>query len=79
MEELLKQILETIQNKKAEKITFNVIEAAEYSGIGQLKIRELIEKPNTDFPFFKVGIKASIDKRLLDEWLEKITLEHRFL
>jgi len=75
--ELLKQILETMQSNKNEKVTFTVVEASEYSGIGQLKIRELIERANTDFPFFKVGVKASIDKRSLDRWLEKITEEHR--
>jgi len=77
MEELLKQILETIQNKKVEKITFSVAETAKYIGVGYEKIRELIERQNTDFPFFKVGTRASIDKRKLDEWLEKITEEHR--
>lgn len=79
MEELLKEILATIQKPKVEKITFNVAEASEYSGIGQLKIRELIENPNTDFPFFKVGVRTSIDRRALDRWIEKITEEHREL
>lgn len=79
MEELLKEILETLKTDKIEKITFSIQEAARYSGMGHEKIRELIEKPNTDFPFFKVGTRAAIDKRALDRWLERITEEHRVL
>lgn len=79
MEEILKEILETIRQQKNEKITFSIMDAANYSGIGHEKIRELIEKPNTDFPFFKVGTRASINKQAFDSWLEKITVEHRKL
>ncbi|MFW2500451.1 excisionase [Clostridium diolis] len=77
MEELLKEILETLKSEKPKKITFTIAEAAEYSGIGQVKIRELIAKCNTDFPYFKVGARALIDKTALDRWVEKITEEHR--
>lgn len=80
--DLLKQILEIIKqprNEKKEKITFSIQEAALYLGIGHEKIRELVNKKNTDFPFFKVGAKTLIDKKLLDKWLEKITEEHREL
>lgn len=79
MEELLKQILETLQNNKTEKATLSIMEAATYSGIGHEKIRELIERPNTDFPFFKVGTRTSINKQAFDCWLEKVTVEHRKL
>ena len=80
--DISKQILEVLKQPKlgiVEKRTFSVAEAASYSGIGQEKIRELIYKQNTDFPFFKVGSRAAIDKKLFDEWLEKISEEHRKL
>lgn len=79
VEELLKEILETIKNPKLDKVTLSIMEAANYSGIGHEKIRELIDRPNTDFPFFKVGIRASINKAAFDRWLDKITEEHRKL
>ena len=79
MEELLKEILETLKKPKNEKITFSIQEASLYMGIGHEKVRELVEKQNTDFPYFKVGARTSIDKRALDRWLEKITEEHREL
>ncbi|AGF56419.1 excisionase family DNA binding protein [Clostridium saccharoperbutylacetonicum] len=79
MEEILIEILETLKSERPKKITFTIAEAANYSGIGQVKIRELINKPNTDFPFFKVGARALIDKAALDNWMEKITQEHRGL
>jgi excisionase family DNA binding protein len=79
MEELLKEILATLKSDRPEKITLSIQEAALYMGIGHEKIRELIERPNTDFPYFKVGARTSIDKRALDRWIEKITVEHREL
>ncbi len=79
MEEILKEILQILQKNKIDKVTFSIMEAAKYSGVGHEKIRELVERPNTDFPFFKVGTRASIDKRAFDRWLEKITEEHREL
>jgi excisionase family DNA binding protein len=77
MEELLKEILITLKLEKPKKVTFSIQEAALYLGIGHEKVRELIEKTNTDFPYFKVGTRASIDKRALDRWIGKITEEHR--
>lgn len=77
MEELLKEILITLKSEKPKKVTFSIQEAALYLGIGHEKVRELIEKTNTDFPYFKVGTRTSIDKRALDRWIEKITEEHR--
>jgi excisionase family DNA binding protein len=79
MEELLKEILAALKTEKPEKITFSIQEAANYLGIGHEKLRELVEKPKTDFPFFKVGARTSIDRRALDRWIEKVTEEHRIL
>jgi len=79
MEELIKEILVVLKSEKPQKITFTVNEAAEYTGIGQAKIRELTERPNTDFPFFRIGKRVNIDKSALDRWIDKITEEHRDL
>lgn len=76
---ILSDILEQVKQRKEEKITLTVREAALYTGIGHEKIRELIDKPNTDFPFFKVGSRVAINKELLNEWLDKISDEHRQL
>ena len=54
--DILKGILEevkSIKEVKKEKITLTIREAALYCGMGHEKIRELVEKENTDFPFFQ--------------------------
>lgn len=79
MEEILKEILATLKSEKPKKITFSIAEAATYMGIGHEKIRELVEKGNSDFPYFKIGARTAIDKRALDNWITKITEEHRIL
>ncbi len=79
MEEILKEILATLKSERPQKITFSIQEAALYMGTGHEKVRELVEKADTDFPYFKVGARTAIDKRALDRWLEKITEEHRTL
>lgn len=79
---ILKEILEEVKNIKEanqEKITLTIREAALYCGMGHEKIRELVEKENTDFPFFKVGCRVAINKDMLDDWLVKISKEHRKL
>jgi len=80
MKEILKvleEISATLNKPKVEKRTFTIEEAAEFTGFSHPKIRALIAKPNTDFPFFKVGNKALIDKAMLVMWIEKISTEHR--
>ncbi|MGN2371927.1 helix-turn-helix domain-containing protein [Clostridium cagae] len=80
MEETLKEILETLRvRNKIEKTTFSVKEAATYLGVGHEKIRELVSRKETDFPYFRVGVRVSIDKKSLDNWIEKITEEHRVI
>lgn len=69
-------IMQALQNQKA---TFTVQQCAKYSGIGEDKIRELIARENTDFPFFKVGVKTIIPKEPFDRWLEQISKENRIL
>lgn len=67
------QLIET------EKAALTVQECAKYTGIGVDKIRELVAKENTDFPFLKVGIKTLIPRAALKKWLEKVSTEKRTL
>lgn len=76
---ILNEISDQVKQRNEEKVTLTVRETALYTGIGHEKIRELIDKPNTDFPFFKVGSRVAINKGLLNEWLDKISDEHRQL
>ena len=76
---LLKKILFSLEKQNVEKVTFTPAEAATYMGVGHEKVWELIEKQDTDFPYFKSGCKARIDKKLLDEWIEKVSKEHRLI
>lgn len=74
---LLEDIKSLLNKPKIEKITFTIQEAAEFGGFSHTKVRELVDKPNSDFPYFKVGNKTLIDKGMLVIWLEKISIEHR--
>lgn len=65
--------------RKQEPVCLTVVECAKYTNIGTDKIRELIAKDGTDFPFFKVGVKALINKDMLDRWLEKAVAEKKQL
>lgn len=75
---LLKEIVITL-NKGEKKATLSPAEAAAYMGVGHEKVRELIEKQDSDFPYFKSGTKTRIDKRLLELWIERVSKEHRTL
>lgn len=74
-EKILKEILVALNNNS--KATFTVIECSEYINVNKDKIRELIYKPNSDFPYFKNGSKVLINKSQLDLWLDKVSKEHR--
>lgn len=75
----IKEALSEILNEKEEKATLTIDNCVKYSGIGRDKIMELAHNPNSDFPRFKVGTKCLINKKLLDEWLDKISKEKRVL
>ena len=80
MEEILIEIKELLSKKSAApKETLTVDEAVKLTGIGRDTILELIKKQNTDFPYFKVKSKNSINRTMLLEWLEKVTKEHRVI
>ncbi len=57
------------------KITLTIEEAAIYAGISADKIRKLVH--TKDFPCFKNGNKWLINKEMLQEWIAKVSVEHR--
>lgn len=78
--EELKQIQDTIAAAlNEERACLTIAECARYSRIGEDKIRELVAKAGTDFPYFKVGVKTLINKALLDKWLERAAIERKQL
>ena len=70
-------IKESSSQKNTPKQTLTIEECVELTGIGKNTIIELINKPNTDFPYFKVKSKNLINRTLLLDWLTKVTEEHR--
>ena len=74
---LFNKLYEIFKNDLTNRRTLTVLECAEYINVSKEKIRELVNRADTDFPYFKVGAKVLIDKKLLQEWLEKISCEHR--
>lgn len=76
-EKIFNRILDIFKGNHMNKSTLTVLECAELINVRKEKIRELINKPNTDFPYFKVGAKVLINREMLNEWLEKISIEHR--
>ena len=57
------------------KTTLTIVETAIYAGIAEDKIRRLVH--TKDFPCFKNGNKWCINREMLNDWLKKISLEHR--
>ncbi|MBN1062695.1 MULTISPECIES: excisionase [Clostridium] len=78
-EKIFNRLYDIFKNNVSKKSTLTVLECAELINVRKEKIRELINKQNTDFPYFKVGAKVLINRDMLNEWLEKISLEHREL
>lgn len=76
LDELIEKVNILIKNTNV-KETMSINEAATYSGIGHETIRMLVNKKDSDFPYFRIGKKVIIKKTLLDEWLEKVSTEHR--
>ena len=79
--EILKEILENVKSHNvrgvSNKAALNVSELAEYSGLSEDKIRQLVH--TEDFPCFRNGNKWLINKALFDEWHKKVAIEHRQL
>ncbi|MGL4107229.1 excisionase [Clostridium sp. LP20] len=76
-QEVLEELISEMKISK--KATLTVVECSKIINVSKDKIRELINKPNTDFPFFKVGSKVLINREMLNIWLEKISKEHRVI
>lgn len=75
--DILREILTSVKKTNTPKAALNVNELAEYSGLSEDKIRQLVH--TDDFPCFKNGNKWLINKELFDEWHKKIAIEHRQL
>jgi excisionase family DNA binding protein len=79
IKDAIKEAIQEVSNKKELKATMTIDNCVKYSGIGRDKIMELAHNPNSDFPRFKVGSKFLINRKMLDEWLDKISQEKRTL
>ena len=79
IEEILRDMLNIIKslNKSKEKATLNIGELAEYSGLSEDKIRQLIH--TDDFPCFRNGNKWLINRDLFNNWLKEVSISHRQL
>ena len=76
-EKIFNKMLDVFKENILNKSTLTVLECAELINVRKEKIRELVNKPDTDFPYFKVGAKVLINRDLLNQWLEKVSIEHR--
>ncbi len=80
MEELLKEILYEIKRKDSEdKLTYSLKECSYVSGIGLNTLQEEVAKDNSNFPFFKIGKKIMVDRKLFHQWLQNISQNHEEL
>lgn len=80
MEELLKEILDQIKRKDSEdKLTYSLKECSYVSGIGLNTLQEEVSKDNSNFPFFKIGKKIMVDRKLFHQWLQNISQNHEEL
>lgn len=75
LKEVIKDIISEYESQKKEKLTLNIIEASKVAGVNEDKIRQLVH--TTDFPCFKNGNKWLINREMLNEWLKKVSSEHR--
>lgn len=78
-ERYLIRIIELLESRLNEKAVLNIEETAIYTGIGKTRLLEIINKNNSDFPYFRNGKKILVNKILLDEWLDKVTKENRVI
>ncbi len=75
--QILKEILVNVKKSNVSKTALNVSQLAEYSGLSEDKIRQLVH--TDDFPCFRNGNKWLINRELFDEWHKNVALEHRQL
>lgn len=55
-----------------DKALLNVKEIKDYLGLGDTKVRELLNSPNSTFTV-RIGNRLYANKKLLDVWLVKIS------
>lgn len=55
-----------------DKALLNVKELREYLGLGDTKIRELLNSPDSTFTV-RIGNRLYANKKLLDSWLTRIS------
>ena len=53
-----------------EKILLNVQEVCQYTGIGETKVRQLLNKKDSTYTI-RLGNKLYANKKLLEQYLEK--------
>ena len=54
---IFNKLHDSFKNSALNKKKPSVIECAEFINVNKEKISELINKPNSDFPYFNVGAK----------------------
>lgn len=55
-----------------DKALLNVKELRDYLGLGDTKVRELLNQPNSPFTV-RIGNRLYANKKILDAWLTKIS------
>lgn len=78
LKEIIREAVKPMVVRSEIKLTMTIDEAAEVSGIGRDKLRELVNNQNrNDFPCFTVGKKTLINRDKFLAWLDKISEERR--
>lgn len=67
---MFNKLHEMIKSSLLNENTLTVLECAELINVSTEKIRELINKPNTDFPYFKIGEKVFINRYMVQKWVK---------
>lgn len=76
LKEIIKEFIKEVSKEsisKKDKVTLTIAECANLTGIGREKITELVYK--NEIPHFKVGSKTLINKDLLFQWLNEISVK----
>jgi len=56
---------------------FTIDEAVEATGIGRSGIQQMIDDPDAEFPFFKIGIKTMIPVIALENYFIEISKKRK--
>lgn len=58
------------------KMVLTIAEAAKLTGIGRDTLYKLIKKEDNGFPYFKVQSRVYINRSLLENWINKISVQN---